>query len=102
MSQHMPYGGFKWVEPTLNGLYDLDVTSPIGRIYEVDVTYPQHLHDDHNDLPYLPQNSVPRGSKVRKLMATFEEKKNYIVHYQNLQQAIKNGLKVEKVNIYIL
>jgi len=101
MSQHMPYGGFKWVEPTLDGLNDLDDTSAIGRIYEVDVSYTQHLHDDHNDLPYLPQNSVPRGSKVRKLMATFEEKKNYIVHYQNLQQAIKNGLKVEKVNIYI-
>jgi hypothetical protein len=35
-------------------------------------------------------------------MATFEDKKNYIVCYQNLLQAIKNGLKVEKVNIYIL
>jgi hypothetical protein len=86
----------------LNGLDDLDDTSPIGRIYEVDVTYPQHLHNEHNDLPYLPQNSIPHGSKVRKLMATFEDKKNYIVRYQNLQQAIKNGLKVEKVNIYIL
>jgi hypothetical protein len=100
MSQYMPYGGFNWVEPTLNGLDDLDDTSPIGRIYEIDVTYPQHLHNEHNDLPYLPQNSIPHGSKVRELMATFEDKKNYIVHYQNLQQAIKNGLKVEKVNIY--
>jgi len=75
MSQYMPYGGFKWVEPNLDGLNDLDNTSHIGRIYEVDVTYPQHLHDNHNDLPYLPQNSIPRGSKVRKLMVTFEEKK---------------------------
>ncbi|KAL4104849.1 hypothetical protein QTP88_020125 [Uroleucon formosanum] len=98
MSQYMLYGGFNPVEPTLNGLNDLDDTSPIGRIYEVDVTYPQHLHNDQNDLSYLPQNSIPSGSKVRKLMATFEEKKNYIVHYQNLQQEIKNGLKVEKVH----
>jgi len=74
MSQYMPYGGFKWVEPTLNGLNDLDDTSPIGRVYEVDITYPQNLHDKHNDLPFLPQNSVPCGSKVKKLMATFEEK----------------------------
>ncbi|KAL4153079.1 hypothetical protein QTP88_000912 [Uroleucon formosanum] len=98
MSQYMPYGGFNWVEPTLNGLDDLDTTSPIGRVYEVDVTYPRHLHDKHNDLPFLPQNSMPHGSKVRKLMATFEEKKNYIIHYRNLQQAIKNGLIVEKVH----
>ncbi|CAI6357091.1 unnamed protein product [Macrosiphum euphorbiae] len=31
-------------------------------------------------------------------MATLESKKNYIVHYRNLQQAIKNGLIVEKVH----
>lgn len=102
MSQYMPYGGFNWVEPTLNGLNDLDDTSPIGRIYEVDVSYPKELHDKHNDLPFLPQNSIPRGSKVRKLMATFEKKENYVIHYRNLQQAIKNGLIVEKVNIYFI
>jgi len=96
------YGGFNWVKPTLNGLEDLDDTSPIGRIYEVDVSYPRNSHDHHNDLPFLPQNSIPRGSKVRKLMGTFVKKENYIVHYQNLQQAIKNGLIVEKVNDYIL
>ncbi|CAI6354160.1 unnamed protein product [Macrosiphum euphorbiae] len=31
-------------------------------------------------------------------MATFEKKENYIIHYRNLQQAIKNGLIVEKVH----
>ncbi|XP_025191577.1 LOW QUALITY PROTEIN: uncharacterized protein LOC112591859 [Melanaphis sacchari] len=98
MSEYMPFGDFKWVEPTLNGLNDLDDTSPIGRIYEVDVIYPQELHDHHNDLPFLPENGIPAGSKVKKLMATFESKKNYIVHYRNLKQAIKNGLKVEKVH----
>ena len=102
MSQYMSYGGFNWVESTLNGLDDLKDTSPIGRVYEVDVSYPKELHDKHNDLPFLPQNSIPMGSKVQKLMVTFEKKKNYIVHYKNLQQAIKNGLIVEKVNICIL
>ncbi|XP_050064775.1 uncharacterized protein LOC126553680 [Aphis gossypii] len=98
MSQHMPYGGFKWVEPKLEGLNDLNDTSPIGRIYEVDITYPKELHDKHNDLPFLPQNGIPAGSKVKKLMATLQSKKNYIIHYRNLQQAIANGLIVEKVH----
>jgi len=101
MSQYMPYGGFNWVEPNLNGLDDLNDTSPIGRVYEVDVTYPESLHEQHNDLPFLPQNSIPIGSKVRKLMVTFERKTNYVIHYRNLQQAIKNGLIVEKVKIKI-
>jgi len=102
MSQYMPYGGFHWVKITLNGLDDLNDTSPIGRVYGVDVTYPQKLHDKHKDLLFLPNSGIPRGSKVRKLMATFEMKKNYVIHYRNLQQAIKNGLKVVKVNICIL
>ncbi|KAE9521294.1 hypothetical protein AGLY_018313 [Aphis glycines] len=86
MSEYMPY----------NGLSELTSKSARGRVYEVDISYPQHLHDKHNDLPFLPQNSIPQGSKVRKLMATFERKENYIVHYRNLQQAIDNGLIVEK------
>lgn len=102
MCQYMPYGDFNWVEPSLNGLADLNDTSDKGRVYEIDVSYPQKLHDKHNDLPFLPQNGIPRGSKVKKLMATFQQKKNYIIHYRNLQQAIENGLIVEKVNIFIL
>ncbi|KAL4153630.1 hypothetical protein QTP88_001463 [Uroleucon formosanum] len=97
MCQYMPYGDFNWVEPSLNGLSEMSPTSDKGRVYEVDVSYPQNLHDEHNVLPFLPQNGIPRGSKVRKLMATFEKKKkNYIIHYRNLQQAIENGLIVEK------
>lgn len=101
MAECMPSGGFKWVEAKLDEINDLDDNSPIGRMYEVDVAYPVELHDQHNDLPFLPQNGIPEGSKVKKLMATFESKKNYIVHYRNLQQAIKNGLIVEKVNLFI-
>lgn len=102
MSQYMPYGGFRWVEATLDGIDELDETSNIGRMYEVDISYPRHLHDNHNDLPFLPNNSIPAGSKIQKLMATFEEKERYVVHYRNLKQAIANGLIVEKVNIFIL
>jgi hypothetical protein len=101
MSQFMPYGGFKWIEPTLDGLFDLNERSPIGRMYEVDMTYPQHLHDAHNDLPFLPENRIPPGSKIQKLMVTFDKKERYIIHYRNLQQALKHGLIVEKVNIFI-
>ncbi|KAE9523037.1 hypothetical protein AGLY_016668 [Aphis glycines] len=68
MSQHMPYGGFKWVEPKLEELNDLNDTSAIGRIYEVDITYPKELHDKHNDLPFLPQNGIPAGSKVHRVL----------------------------------
>jgi len=69
-------------------------------MYEVDKSYPKELHDKHNDLPFLPKNSIPPGSKVKKLMVTLESKKNYVIHYRNLQQAVANGL-VEKVAYFI-
>ena len=97
MSEYLPHGGYKWVKPTLDGLNDLDETSPIGRVYEVDIAYPENLHDKHSELPFLPENKIPPGSKAQKLMATLEPKQNYIIHYRNLQQAIANGLIVEKV-----
>jgi len=75
----MPYGGFKWIEAKLDGINDLDKRSPIGRIYA------NEYHDKHNDLPFLPQNSVPPGSKVKKFMATLKSKTNYVIHYRNLQ-----------------
>jgi hypothetical protein len=65
MSQYIPYGDFNWVESNLNGLSEMSPTSHIERVYEVDVSYPQNLHDKHNDLPFLPQNGIPPGSKVK-------------------------------------
>lgn len=101
MSQYMPTGGFKWVEATLEGLELLNDTSEVGRIYEVDISYPIGLHKAHNELPFLPDSKTPPGSKIRKLLATLESKKYYIIHYKNLKQALTNGLIVDNVNIFI-
>lgn len=103
MSQYMPSGGFKWVDANeaFSNLNRLTDSSEVGYVFEVDISYPKNLHNLHNDLPFLPNNGIPPGSKVQKLMTTLEAKKNYIIHYRNLQQAIENGLIVEKVIIII-
>jgi len=93
----MSSGGFKWVEPIFYGLDDLDDDSPIGRVYEVDITYPEELHEKHNDLPFLPMNGIPPDSEVKKLKTTFKRKTNYIIHYRTLKQVI-----IEKVYILFL
>ncbi|XP_025406062.1 uncharacterized protein LOC112680241 [Sipha flava] len=92
------HGDFRWVEPTLDGLVCVSDTSEVGRVYEVDISYPKDLHELHNDLPFLPENSVLPGSKLSKLMATLGSRKNYVVHYLNLKQAVANKLKVNKVH----
>ncbi|VVC44761.1 Ribonuclease H-like domain [Cinara cedri] len=68
MSQYKPHSGFQWKEPTLDGLEELTDTSDIGRVYELDIAYPEHLHVDHNDLPFFPNNGVLPGSKVNTLI----------------------------------
>lgn len=105
MSQYMPYGGFKWwdgdMDQALKLLDDMNETSEMGCVFDVDISYPDSLHEKHNDLPFLPRSNTPPGSKVCKLMATLEGKQRYIIHYLNLKQAIENGLVVDKVSIKI-
>src|SRR5579872_1671043 len=59
MSQSMPYGGFKWIDPnkyTLQTYSELSSNkSPKRYILEVDLEYPKELHDLHNDCPYCPE-----------------------------------------------
>ena len=50
MSQYMLYGDFKQIQPELDRLDVLTPTSDLSRVYEVDISYPQHLHDKHNDV----------------------------------------------------
>jgi len=102
----MPIGDFTWYsgnpEVALAQLEWMCATDDIGRFYEVDIIYSQNLHDVQNDLPFLPHSSIPHGSTVRKLMATFLRKEHYVVHYMNLKQAMAHGVVVEKVIINII
>ncbi|XP_029348118.1 uncharacterized protein LOC115034800 [Acyrthosiphon pisum] len=104
MCKYMPKDGFKWyegnldVENILKLLESSNEKSKIGFSLEVDALYPQSLHDEHNELPYLPERMVPPGSKIKKLIANLQHKKKYVVHYMALKQALKAGLILEKVH----
>ncbi|KAJ8910527.1 hypothetical protein NQ315_013489 [Exocentrus adspersus] len=103
MSQPLPTGGFTWVNES--GIKNFDVMevsdeSRYGFILEVDVDYPEELHDKHTDLPFLAENIVPPNSKskLKKLIPNLYNKRNYVIHYKTLQQAIKNGLILKKIH----
>ncbi|KAL4153646.1 hypothetical protein QTP88_001479 [Uroleucon formosanum] len=102
MCKYMPISDFVWYpgnpEVALAQLEWMSETDDVGRFYEVDISYPQHLHDAHNDMPFLPHASIPRGSTVRKLMVTFLRKERYVVHYMNLKQVMAHGVVVEKTH----
>lgn len=100
MAQPMPLNNFSWYTGNLN---EFDVTaipddSEVGYFLEVDVDYPESLHDEHNDLPFLPVTECPPKSKFKKLLTTLKAKQRYICHYVNLKQAIENGLILTKIH----
>ena len=119
MSQYLPTGGFKWMKQ--NKIDNLDLgkyheESKKGIILEVDLEYPEKLHDLHNDYPLAAEKIKVEKSMlsnycnkisekynistglVQKLIPTLSNKKNYVLHYRNLQLYTSLGLKVSKVH----
>ena len=52
MSEYLPYGKFKRLK-NVDGFDAMSISekSPIGYILEVDLEYPDELHELHNDYP---------------------------------------------------
>ena len=119
MSQYLPTGGFRWLTQKQIDKINLakyEVDSKKGLILEVDLEYPEELHDLHNDYPLAPekvkvakdmlseycQNIAEKygisTGLVSKLIPTLGKKEKYVLHYRNLQLYIDLGLKMTKVH----
>ena len=100
MSQFLPKGEFKWldVEQQSPTFYNVADNNPIGYILEVDLEYPEKIHDDHADLPMCPEHMQPPGSKQKKLLTTLFDKEHYVIHYRALKQVLQQGLVLKKIH----
>ena len=67
-----------------------------GYLLEVDVKYPEELHDSHNELPFMCERM--KINRVEKLVPNLYDKKKYVIHIRALVQALKHGLILEKVH----
>ncbi|CAH1110639.1 unnamed protein product [Psylliodes chrysocephalus] len=97
MSQPLPLGKFQWSDPNID-VTSIPDDSSFGYILEVDLEYPEELHDIHKDLPFCAEHRIPQNSKLPKLLTTFYYKKNYIIHYRALKQAVAHGLIIKKIH----
>ena len=88
----------------------------IGWILEVDLKYPEELHEPHNSYLLAPEKKkigVEQMSgyqkrmmddlgldfpKSEKLVLTLEDKSKYVVHYKNLQFYLKQCMRLKKVH----
>ena len=58
ISEYLPYGGFKWVKvnnETVSRILNKSSNSLHGYFLEVDLDFPENLHDYDNDYPMAPE-----------------------------------------------
>ena len=91
MSKPLPTHGFKWMKDS-----ELNIWEKTPCILEVDLEYPKELHDLHNDYPLAPEQI--KVNKTEKLTPNLWDKKNYVIHYENLKQCLKPGLKISNIH----
>ena len=101
MSEMLPTHGFKWLtDKEINNLYNnqiMQVWEKNPCILEVDLEYPEKLHDLHNDYPLCPER-VKCDKGVEKLIPNLRDKTKYVIHYKNLMQCLKLGMKLKKIH----
>lgn len=78
-------------------VFSVSDDSEMGYMLECDLEYPENLHSFFAQMPLFATHQVPPNGKFEKLMRTLENKKKYVVHYKNLQQAIRLGVQVGKI-----
>ena len=122
MSQSLPTGDFKWIpsedfeDPEDFILENYTNDTRKGVILEVDLEYPEELHDFHNDYPLAPEKilitddmlskywkdlkekeNISSG-RVHKLFPNLRNKEKYVLHYRNLQLYLSLGMKLTKIH----
>ena len=123
VSQYLPTSNFRWMTDKEINKLDLGKYKADGKkglMLEVDLEYPQELHNLHNDYPPSLQRRqkypmVFNGmlskyckkiaekykisiGQVNKLIPTLRDKEEYVLHYRNLQLYLDLGLKIKKVH----
>ena len=101
MSEKLPVHSFKWMtDQEINNIFNnqiVQVWEKTPCILEVDLEYPEELHDLHNDYPLCPERvECDRG--VKKLIPNLRHKNNYVIHYKNLMQCLRLGMKLKKIH----
>ena len=97
MSQKLPVSGFKWKKSiskfTEEFIKNYDEDSHKGYIFEVDVEYPENLHDLHSDLPFSPERM--KIDKCKKLACNFYDKKTCCSR-KIIKTSLKSWVNIKK------
>ena len=117
VNEYLPYEEFKW----LKNVDEFDVMpfnkkSLIGYLLEVDLKYPDELHELYDDYPLAPKTLAIlsdmlskyckeiadkyeiKVGDVKKLIPNLGNKTKYVVYYKNFQLYLSLGMRLAKIH----
>ena len=117
MSEYLHYGEFNWLKNVDKfDVNSINEKSDTGYFLEVDLEYPNELHELHNDYPLAPEKLAVTNDMlskyckkiadkydinvgdVKKLIPNLRNKTKYVLHYKNLQLYLLLGMKLIKIH----
>ena len=119
--QKLPKSDYRWLTPEEINKFDIDgidLEGTLGFIIECDLKYPEEIHNNsHNCLtlapecleisdanlsPYAKKALLDSGCKEKykdsKLVASFHDRKNYVLHFKNLKLYKDLGMELQKIH----
>ena len=96
MCNPLPVGNFEWMSEEEELDKNFEKLKNHSCVLEVDLEYPEDLHDLHNDYPLAPERLKIGGAE--KLIPNLGDKKKYIVHHESLKLYESLGLKIKKIH----
>ncbi len=91
MSKPLPHKNFKWMNED-----ELKDWRSKPCVLEVDLRYPEELHDLHNEYPLAPEKLLI--NKVEKLVPNLNDKTKYVLHHEDLKMYLRMGLELTKTH----
>ena len=95
MSKSLPVGNFQWLDGDEIYTYTEQPEYIRWCTLEVNLEYPEELHDLHSDYPLAPKTVTVNDTK--KLFLHLGNRKRYVLHHETLRQCLKYGMKLTKI-----
>ena len=101
MCEYFPYGGFEWVKVNngLNRVLNKSGNSLHGHFLEVDLEYPENVHDYHNDYSLPPEKIKIEEEMLSPLQLKI--KNNYDIKIGGVNKLSPNLMKKKKKRIML-
>ena len=117
MSEYLPYEDFHCAKNIDGfGVMSLNEKSDTGYILEVDLEYPDKLHELYNDYPFVPEKLAVSNNMmstyckkvadkydikvgdIKELIPNLDNNTKYVLHYRNLQLFLSLGMKLTNIH----